>query len=170
MMPEPRTKGEIELSDEAFMEALHAGDDSALAPLMHRWELPLKAFILRLGVRRNDVDDVAQEAFVKLYIYRDRFRPGAPFKPWLLTLAGNLARNRNRWRFRRREDSYDDLFAESGQAMAEDSPSAHEMKAEELRAVRDAVAELPLPLREAVVCVELEQMSHAEASRSWLAH
>jgi hypothetical protein len=77
-------------SDESLMAALQAGDDHALATLMHRWELGVKAFLLRLGVPSSDVDDVAQEAFVRLYQKRDRYRAGAAFKPWLLTLAGNL--------------------------------------------------------------------------------
>jgi len=87
------------------MAALQAGQDASLALLMERWELGVKAFLLRLGVPVSDVEDVAQEAFVRLYEKRASYRAGAPFKPWLLTLAGNLGRNRLRWRFRRREDS-----------------------------------------------------------------
>ncbi len=47
------------VTDEALMEALQNGDDHALATLMHRWELGVKAFLLRLGVPSSDVEDVA---------------------------------------------------------------------------------------------------------------
>jgi len=41
----------------------------------------------------SDADDIAQEAFVKAYRALDRIRPGAPFRPWLLGIVANEARN-----------------------------------------------------------------------------
>jgi RNA polymerase sigma factor (sigma-70 family) len=157
-------------SDESLMAALQAGDDHALATLMHRWELGVKAFLLRLGVPSSDVDDVAQEAFVRLYQKRDRYRAGAAFKPWLLTLAGNLGRNRLRWRFRRREDSIEAMdAAQPGGFDPVDTSvrpaSDFAEKANLARDVRTAVNALPDNLRQAVLCVELEDLSYAEASQ-----
>ena len=43
-----------------------------------------------------DAEDAAQEAFVKAYRALGRFRPGAPFRPWLLQIVANEARNRRR--------------------------------------------------------------------------
>ena len=43
-----------------------------------------------------EAEDAAQEAFVKVYRTLDRFRTGAPFRPWLLTVVANEARNRRR--------------------------------------------------------------------------
>jgi RNA polymerase sigma factor (sigma-70 family) len=43
-----------------------------------------------------EAEDAAQEAFVKVYRTLDRFRTGAPFRPWLLTIVANEARNRRR--------------------------------------------------------------------------
>lgn len=169
-MPDTPNTEPGETSDEDLMAALQAGDDTALAPLMERWELGLKSFLLHLGVPTSDVDDVAQEAFVRLYEKRASFRMGAAFKPWLLTLAGNLGRNRLRWRFRRREDSiqamddaqsggfqYADASAQPASVLAE--------KASVAQAVRSAVGTLPSNLREAVVCVELEELSYNEAAQ-----
>ena len=48
-----------------------------------------------------EAEDAAQEAFVKAYLALDRFRAGAPFRPWLLAIVGNEARNRLRARGRR---------------------------------------------------------------------
>src|SRR5689334_15284988 len=44
----------------------------------------------------GDADDAAQEAFVKAYRALGRFREGAPFRPWLLQIVANEARNRRR--------------------------------------------------------------------------
>ena len=45
---------------------------------------------------RETAEEVVQDAFVKAYRALWRFRPGAPFKPWLLRIVANEARNRVR--------------------------------------------------------------------------
>jgi RNA polymerase sigma factor (sigma-70 family) len=44
----------------------------------------------------GDAEDAVQEAFVKAHAALDRFRTGAPFRPWLLRIVANEARNRRR--------------------------------------------------------------------------
>lgn len=44
----------------------------------------------------GDAEDAVQEAFVKAYAALGRFRPDAPFRPWLLRIVANEARNRRR--------------------------------------------------------------------------
>lgn len=44
----------------------------------------------------QEAEDATQEAFVKAYRALSRFRPGASFRPWLLTIVANEARNRRR--------------------------------------------------------------------------
>ncbi|MBK9991016.1 MAG: sigma-70 family RNA polymerase sigma factor [Verrucomicrobia bacterium] len=157
-------------TDEELMAALQAGQDAALAPLMERWELGVKAFLSSLGVPSADVEDVAQEAFVRLYEKRASYRVGAAFKPWLLTIAGNLGRNRLRWRFRRREDSIQAMDADQPGGFHFADPSAQPAsnlaeRANLAQGVRSAVDSLPANLREAVVCVELEELSYNEAAQ-----
>ena len=43
-----------------------------------------------------DAEEAAQDAFVKAYAALGRFREGAPFRPWLLAIVANEARNRVR--------------------------------------------------------------------------
>jgi RNA polymerase sigma factor (sigma-70 family) len=50
----------------------------------------------------GEAEDAVQEAFIKAYRALPRFRPGAPFRPWLLRIVANEARNRAR-SSRRRE-------------------------------------------------------------------
>ena len=44
----------------------------------------------------GDAEDAVQEAFVKAHAALGRFRPGSPFRPWLLRIVANEARNRRR--------------------------------------------------------------------------
>jgi RNA polymerase sigma factor (sigma-70 family) len=50
-----------------------------------------------------DAEDVAQAAFLKAYLALARFRQGAPFRPWLLRIVVNEAKNRRRWAARHPE-------------------------------------------------------------------
>jgi RNA polymerase sigma-70 factor (ECF subfamily) len=64
--------------------------------------------------RPAEAEDAAQEAFVKAYAALPRFRAGAPFRPWLLRIVANEARNRRRSAVRR---------ADLALRVAEDRPS-----------------------------------------------
>jgi RNA polymerase sigma factor (sigma-70 family) len=48
-----------------------------------------------------DAEDATQDAFIKAYYALDRFHAGAPFRPWLLRIAANEARNRRTAAYRR---------------------------------------------------------------------
>lgn len=149
------------------MTALQGGDEAALSVLMERWELPVKGLLLRFGLSAAETEDLAQETFVRLYQGRGRYRAGAPFRPWLLTIAANLARNRLRWRGRHPSESLDARVAATGLAPSDPAavdPAAALDAAAVAATVRRAVADLPPPLRETVVCVELEEMTHIEAA------
>lgn len=50
-----------------------------------------------------EAEDAAQEAFIKAFYALKRFRVGAPFRPWLLKIVGNEARNRRKSSKRRLE-------------------------------------------------------------------
>ncbi len=84
-----------------------------------------------------EAEDAAQEAFVKVYRTLDRFRPGAPFRPWMLTVVANETRNRRRAAGRRVGLTL--RAAEHGQQAAPPSPEttvmAEERRAELLGAV-----------------------------------
>ncbi len=43
-----------------------------------------------------EAEEVAQDAFVRAYLSLERFDEARPFRPWLLTIVTNLARNRRR--------------------------------------------------------------------------
>lgn len=149
------------MSDDAeLMARVQAGDEPALAALMERWELPVKGLLLRFVPNAHEAAELAQETFVRLWTQRDRYRAGAPFRPWLFAIAVNLARNRLRWWRRRPEVTID---AWSGEGDEVDGSRAAEAR-ERAEAVRRAVTALPRDLREAIVLAEYEGLSHAESA------
>lgn len=149
--------------DTGWMRRVQSGDEAALAALMERWELPVKALLARIVLNARDAEDLAQETFVRVWQQRARFDPAAEFRPWLFAIAVNLARNRLRWWRRRPEVALDEWTAagEEGSGGAP-SPAASSERAERADAVRTAIAALPADLREVVVLFEYEHLSHQE--------
>jgi len=63
------------------------------AMLVKEHQAGLRAFIRRLGVRKDAVDDLAQEAFLLAHLEMENFRASEDFGKWLRGLARNLVRN-----------------------------------------------------------------------------
>jgi RNA polymerase sigma-70 factor (ECF subfamily) len=157
--------------DTELMHRVQAGDEAALGTLMQRWELPVKAVIARLVMNASEAEELAQEAFVRVWQQRHTFKRGAAFRPWFFSIAVNLARNRLRWWRRRptvslQEWSDASASGSTGEPVAagRDGVSSADTleRTEQAAAVRDAIALLPVDLREAIVLFEYEQLSHAE--------
>ncbi|MEY4939096.1 MAG: hypothetical protein RIQ93_831 [Verrucomicrobiota bacterium] len=149
------------------MGRVQRGDEAALGALMERWELPVKSLVGRLVMNAAEAGELAQETFVRVWQQRDRYRPGAEFRPWMFSIAINLARNRLRW-WRRRPAVSLDEWQEGSQAEAAARGAGNPVGAgvlereERAIAVREAIAALPPELREAIVLFEYEEMSQAE--------
>jgi RNA polymerase sigma factor (sigma-70 family) len=82
--------------DAELVERARLGDHEAYEDLMRRYERVAFRTALLIVASPADAEDVAQEAFVKAYRALGRFRAGAPFRPWLLRIVGNEARNQRR--------------------------------------------------------------------------
>jgi RNA polymerase sigma factor (sigma-70 family) len=73
-----------------------AGDVDAYAWLVRRHSAAAVRLAAAVCGSAADAEDAAQEAFVKLFYAFDRFRPGAPLRPWLMQIVANEARNQQR--------------------------------------------------------------------------
>lgn len=85
-----------EPTDEELFTAWRAGDASAFDALFRRWRAPLGRHLTRMLDDPAAADDLVVETFLRLHRHRDRWRDGMPLRPWLFTIARNLARNRLR--------------------------------------------------------------------------
>lgn len=160
----PETAGnEAAAEDRRLMARVQRGDEAAFGALMERWERPVKAVIARLVFNATEAGELAQETFVRVWQQREKFRAGAEFRPWVFSIAVNLARNRMRWWRRRPSVSLQEWNETAGGGNQEDGAGAVALEtAERAVAVRDAIAALPTELREAIVLFEYEEMSQAE--------
>lgn len=72
------------------------GDGEAVAELVRRYQPWAQRFAFSLLRDEGLAEDAVQEAFVKGWRAMPRFRPDAEFRPWILTIVSNEARNRRR--------------------------------------------------------------------------
>lgn len=87
------------------------GDGRAFADLVRRHERLVFRIVGGFVRDRGEVEDVAQEAFVKAFEALPSFRAGAPFGPWIAQIATRLCYDRFRVRQRRAEVAWDELSA-----------------------------------------------------------
>ena len=82
--------------EDTLVERARAGDTRAFEELVRTHQgIAFRTAYLVAG-SAEDAQDAAQEAFVKAYRALGRFRRGAPFRPWLLRIVANEAKNRRR--------------------------------------------------------------------------
>jgi RNA polymerase sigma-70 factor (ECF subfamily) len=164
---------ETESSDEQDardMARLVSGQDTALNDLMQRHGERLFRYLIRQLQDESDAAEFAQEAFVRVYQNRERYRKGARFSTWLYTIATNLVRDRFRWRARHPQVSLDAESSETGASIGETlsesrpGPDGTMQVEERARMVRRAVAALPEDLRDALLLSEYEDRSNAEVA------
>lgn len=89
-------------SDEALIVRARGGDRDAFGELVARHQTVAFRVAYVLCRDATEAEDAAQEAFARAFGAIDRFRAGSPFRPWLLTIVANQARNRARSAGRRR--------------------------------------------------------------------
>lgn len=149
----------------AALERARAGDASAYTTLIcaHRGE----ALRLARSVTRStaDAEDAVQEATLKAWRAMPGFRAGASFRPWLMAIVANEARDRVRENSRRGQLAARAAEAErvsAGGVGDEQSPDRLLIVAEEAAHVREAVSFLPDRDREAIELRYREGLSEDE--------
>lgn len=80
-------------SDLDLMLRVRQGDAASFDELLRRYRLPLVKYFCRMVRDQALAEDLAQEAFLRVYKARHRYRPDARFTTWLYRIATNLALN-----------------------------------------------------------------------------
>jgi RNA polymerase sigma factor (sigma-70 family) len=84
------------LQESELVERARRGDQAAYGDLMQAYQgIAFRTAYVIVG-NAAEAEDAAQEGFVKAFYALRRFRPGAPFRPWVLQIVANEARNRRR--------------------------------------------------------------------------
>src|ERR1700693_372319 len=92
-----------------LIERAKSGDESAFNQILHAYRKRILGTIARLIGKPEDVEDVGQEVFLRLYYSLDQLRTPEVFEPWLYRLTVNAAYDYLRRQRRRHESRMSDL-------------------------------------------------------------
>jgi RNA polymerase sigma-70 factor (ECF subfamily) len=147
--------------DERAVELVLAGDLSAFAAIVQRWQAPLVNLAYRFCRDRGRAEDMAQEAFIRAFRKLASWRREAAFSTWLFALATNLYRSQIRLippRVLPLEEAGDPIDPQR---------TDHDGEADDrARVVRRALQSLPEKYRDALVLFYFHDMDVVQTASS----
>ncbi|PMH43855.1 RNA polymerase sigma factor RpoE [Vibrio sp. 10N.286.49.B3] len=156
-----------QLTDQVLIERVQSGDKQAFNLLVIKYQNKVCNLISRYVNNPGDVQDVAQEAFIKAYRALPTFRGESAFYTWLYRIAVNTAKNhivaQNRRPPASDVDAEDAEYYEMGDGLKEISNPENLTLSKELKhVVFSAIDALPEDLKTAMTLRELEGLSYEE--------
>jgi len=148
-----------------LMSLVGAGDTQAFERLVEKYQSLVMGTVARMLGDNSEVEDVAQQVFVRVWKSARRYVPRAKFTTWLLKITRNLVFNEMRRRKRHAatplqsevEGEEIQLKDEQGQ-----TPDASFLESELQGAIEAAIAQLPETQRMAVVLRRYEELSYEQ--------
>jgi RNA polymerase sigma-70 factor (ECF subfamily) len=163
--PSPAGTPDEDAKDVALMELVGAGDAVAFEELVERHQRLVVGTVARMLGNNSEVEDIAQQVFVRVWRSAKRYIPRAKFTTWLLKITRNLVFNELRRRSRHTRVSLQVESEDEERPIKDDraiAPDAALLEQELQRAIEAAIAELPETQRMAVVLRRYEELSYEQ--------
>ncbi len=154
-------------TDSQLVKRVQKGDKRAFDLLVIKYQHKILGLVSRYIKDRSEVEDVAQEAFVKAYRALPKFRGDSAFYTWLYRIAINTAKNylvaQNRRPPNSDIDAADADYVAAGTALQDIETPENNLFRDELKhAVESAIKGLPEDLKTAVTLREYDGLSYEE--------
>lgn len=164
---DPGTQGrsEEDAEDVRLMRLVARGDTSAFEEVIARHQALVAGTAARMLGSNSDVEDIAQQVFIRVWKSARRYVPRAKFTTWLLKITRNLVFNELRRAKRRAQVP---LQSEPGaeeiplKDETNPAPDASLLDDELQRAIEEAIMQLPESQRMALVLRRYEQLSYEQ--------
>ncbi len=158
---------QIASSDEALVKRVQQGDVNAYNILVIKYQHKVAQIISKFVGNSADVNDVAQEAFIKAYKAINNFRGESSFYTWLYRIVVNSAKTYLESNSKRK--NHIDVDSEEFQSIdaqgvltSKESPDKIIESQELQQVILSAMKELPEELRQAIMLREVEGMSYED--------
>ena len=151
--------------DVRSMQLVRAGDTAAFEELMERHQRLVAGTVARMLGNNSEVEDIAQQVFVRVWKSAKRYVPRAKFTTWLLKITRNLVFNELRRRSRHSQLPLHGESEEEERPIRDErarAPDALLLEQELQRAIETAIAQLPETQRMAVVLRRYNELSYEQ--------
>lgn len=158
--------------DAELVARVQRGDKKAFDLLVLKYQRKIMRLLSRMIRDQAEIEDVAQEAFIKAYRALPQFRGESAFYTWLYRIAINTARNWLASNGRRPsapnavENEDGETFNETDNLSDISTPESMVASREIAETVNAAIQGLPEELRTAIVLREIEGMSYEDIAQS----
>jgi RNA polymerase sigma-70 factor, ECF subfamily len=163
--PTPAARSEDDAEDVRLMRLVAGGDTSALEQLIERHQALVAGTVARMLGSNADVEDIAQQVFIRVWKSAGRYVARAKFTTWLLKITRNLVFNEMR-RAKRHPHLPVNIEPESEEIQLKDevtaTPDATLLQSELTQAIEQAIGLLPDTQRMALVLRRYEELSYEE--------
>lgn len=159
-------------ADQLLVERVQQGDKHAFNLLVSKYQRKIIRLVSRLIRDPAEVEDVAQDAFIKAYRALPQFRGESAFYTWLYRIAVNTAKNYLATQNRRPESSADvaseeaETFADAEYLRDSSTPESLLHGKQVASTVNRAMEALPEELRTAITLREIEGLSYEEIAEA----
>ncbi len=155
--------------DLGLVRKAQAGDKAAFDLLVRKYQNKIISLVSRYLGHNGDVQDVAQDAFIKAYTALPGFRGEAAFYTWLYRIAVNSAKNylmaKGRKPYTVDVDAEETEYYEISDALRDNSTPENLALTEEIKhVIFDTIESLPDELKVAIQLREIDGMSYDEIS------
>jgi len=149
--------GSNQAVDAELLEACRRGDPQAFGELVRRTERQVFTLALRIAGDRGEAEDIAQDAYLRVFRSLGGFREDARFETWLYRVVVNAAMTHLKKRGR-----FGSLLRDPEEAPEPVSPDRAEDAAVDRDEVRRSLEKLPVGMRTTVVLKDVYGLSCRE--------
>lgn len=153
------------MQDQLDYEAFLSGDNNGFENLLLRYKDMLIAFIMRYVGNLHTAEDISQDVFAEVFVFKDRFNPEKNFKTYIYTIAHHKAVDyiRKNSRLTQIEESFsDENYGEN----FEDKILDNICSSEENRRLYAAIGKLKKNYADVVYLVYFENLSCEQAAHA----
>jgi len=158
------------IDDFSLVKAFQAGDQHAFESLVRRYQHQVANLIYVTMGNRDDVDDIAQEVFIRVYRSLARFKFDASFFSWIYRITMNLCIDEIRKRKIRKLLSLDflteDALEKNRKSKDQIMPSDSMLTEEKRQVIQTALQRLKPEHREILILREYKDLGYSEIAET----
>lgn len=151
----------MELTDAELVSQCIQGDSSAFEEIVTRYKKLVYSVVYKMITDKEEVHDVSQEVFIRLYKSLDKYNPEYKMSTWIVKITTNLCLDTLR---KKKQDTVtlDDAI---GVSSSVDTPEESLIKSQRSQLIKKAINELPEKYKVLIILFHNNGMSYEEMTK-----